>query len=380
MNTFNNQNLGNNNVVTTTISHELKTPLNAIIGFTDLILEEESINKIKDYADIIKNNSSLLLDKIHRVIDFNSLDNDKTIFLEEVNITDLLKQAISIVSSELSKKNRIFNITCDSINSKLPSFIFTDKTKLEKCFYHLLLSTIYLNKNGEIFINFGINHEDESIQVIFSEEPISPQLSHISKSIPECNNSIISRGFEDGIGINLAICNKLSKMLGGQIGLELDNNIKSISFELPFKKNFNTSLPNNAIVLVVEDDTENFKLINKLIAKQSLTIVRCSISCFLSNVLDYLTGIGVVIISGNDPEVINSETILKSLNNNKDIYFLINMTNYQSNNELSNNTDNVSWFKQPTIRVQLEQIIDNHFKNKNKANPFINTNYDRTKA
>jgi len=46
----------------------------------------------------------------------------------------------------------------------------------------------------------------------------------------------------------------------------------------------------------------------------------------------------------------------------------------------TNNTDNVSWFKQPTIRVQLEQIIDNHFKNKNKANPFINTNYDRTKA
>jgi hypothetical protein len=375
MNTFNNQNLGNNNVVTTTISHELNTPLNAIIGFTDLILEEDSINTIKDYADIIKNSSSQLLDKIHRVIDLNSLDNEKSLFLEEVNALDLLDQALSLLSSEFDKKKRLFNISCGPVNSKTPLFIYTDKVKLEKCFYNLLLSTIYLNKQGEIFINFSIHPDNKSVQVVFSREPIS----NTPPFNANYNNTILSEGLEDGIGINFAICNKLSKMLGGLIKLELANN-RTITFELPVRYLINRPMPNELTILIVEDDTENYKQISKLITRQSITIIRTSISGFLSNISDFHNGVEIIIIGGTNIDARIEETIHNNLKKNNDKSFLINMANYESLNDLSIKTDNVYWFRQPTLKVQLEKIIDNHFKNKNKANPFINTNYERTKV
>lgn len=382
MNSINNLNLANNNIVTTTISHELKTPLNAIIGFTDLILEEESINKIKDYADIIKNNSSLLLDKIHRVIDFNSLDNDNAVFIEEVNISELLEQAISLLSDEFRRNNRTFSITCDPLKAESPSVLFTDKDKLEKCFYHLLLSTVYLNKKGQIFINFGIHPNNESVQVLFSEKPNTDSILFIPHSYTESSNPIYTKGLEDGIGINLAICDKLSRIMGGRMRLQLDKDNKKIAFELPVKNLFksNSSSTYDMTLLVVDDDQESYKQIQKLIGGHSLQIIRTSSFGFSANILEHIAEVGIIIINCIHPYSEVKEIIKKYLNKSNGTSFLINMANYESLNELSSNSDNVFWFRQPTIKVQLEEIIDNHFKNKNKANPFINTNYERTKV
>lgn len=382
MNTFNNLNEANNNIVTTTISHELKTPLNAIIGFTELILEEESINKIKDYADIIKNNSSVLLDKIHRVIDFNSLDNDNKIFLEEVNISDLVEQAINILSSEFNKNNRNFSITNYSNNSETPSVLFTDKDKLEKWFYHLLLSTVYLYKKGQIFINFSILPNNESVQVLISEVPFDRPLENIMLSSPEYSNPIFAKSLEDGIGINLAICDKLSKILGGQMRLQLDKDNKKIAFELPVKNLYKNSLSLSyeLIVLVVDDDLERYKQISRLLTRHSILIVRTSTSGFLSNVLEHLAEVGVVVINEYNPEAAIKESIMKVLNQNKEISLLINMANFESLEGLSVGSENIFWFSQQTIKSQLEKTIDNHFKNKSRVNPFLNIYNERTKA
>ena len=77
-------------VVSTIISHELKNPLNAIIGFSDLIIEENSINDIKVFASIIKKNGSQLLDKIHNIIEAGLNTKNPEINLQYVDLQRVL--------------------------------------------------------------------------------------------------------------------------------------------------------------------------------------------------------------------------------------------------------------------------------------------------
>ena len=366
MNSSNVLNIANENVVTTTMSHELKTPLNAIIGFTNLILEEDSINKIKDYADIIRNNSELLLDKVHKVIDYNSLDEDNTIFLERVFISDMLESARRVISVEFAKKNIDFHISCDPSILESSKSLFTDKCKLEKLLCHLLLSAVYLNKCGEIFIHFNISSRDDNdeFQMILSVD-----------------QNQISNKLEDGIGINMAICEKIARKVGGRVKLRLNESNKTIAFKLPFRNLYQeVKFPSHKlVVLVVDDDNERFKIVNKMLLGYSFQIVRTSENGFLEGVADHLDHIGIIVLNINNtnPEV--NEVVKKIRDRNREISFLINIKNHESLEAFSGSYENVLWFRPTTLKDQLGKIIDTHFRNKNMANPFFKNSNDRNK-
>ncbi|MDD4058653.1 MAG: histidine kinase dimerization/phospho-acceptor domain-containing protein [Bacteroidales bacterium] len=366
MNSSNVLHIANENVVTTTMSHELKTPLNAIIGFTDLILEEDSINKIKDYADIIRNNSELLLDKIHKVIDYNSLDHDNAIFIERVLISEMVERARKIISAEFAKKNIDFHISTNPAIIEHSLALFIDISKLEKLLCHLLLSAVYLNKCGDIFIDFNLvkNDNGDEFQMMISVD-----------------QNQLSKKLEDGIGINLAICEKLSKKVGGQMRLRLNETNKTIAFELPIRNLYQEAdLPSHKlVVLVVDDDSERFAIVNKMLQKFSFQIIRTSENGFIEGATNYLDHIGIIVLN-NSKSIPGINREIKNIREkNKDISFLINMKNHHSLEAFSGSYENVLWFRPTTLKDQLGKIIDTHFRNKNMANPFLKSGYDRNK-
>jgi PAS domain S-box-containing protein len=134
------------------VSHELRTPLASIIGFSETITEDNdlTIERAKEFNDVILTESKRLAKLINDVIDFSELENEKqSLEKTSVNIIQLLKNSIEHFKNDCQDKK----IT---ITNKLPEseiIIFADEGRLTKAFNYLLSNAIkFTDENGRITI------------------------------------------------------------------------------------------------------------------------------------------------------------------------------------------------------------------------------------
>lgn len=347
MKNYNLVNLANDRAVTTTITHELKTPLNAIMGFTDLILEEDCISKIRDYADIIKSNSEVLLEKIYKVIDYNTLELDSSVLLERISLSEMFERASKILKLELRKNNREIHVVNKPHKQMSDIVFYSDRGKLEKLFTLLLSSASYLNKSGQLFLDYSINNEMISLNISIDQETIKgPEEQFVPM-------------LEDGIGINIAICEKLSKLVGGKMALKFDSYCKNIEFKFPFKNRYKDTnrLSDKDTVLVVDDDFENFSQIKRHIPGSEFMILRTSEAYFNEGVSDSIAAPKILIINSGSSGVELKESVRKIREKSPVTFFLINLYNHVCLDAFSHNYNNVRWYKPATFKAQFERIL-----------------------
>lgn len=360
---LNNISLSETNVVTSTISHELNTPLNAIIGFTDLILEEESIEDIRSYAAIIKNNSSLLLDKIQKVIALNSLDYENEVFLEEVSVSVLVEKSQDIIAKEQKRNKRLLSINCNPSEEEQKITVFSDKQKLEKFLNHLLMSAFYLNKEGQVFISFNVvskNGEKEALQVLISEEQIL-NFDELNSGFEESMDKAVSTlRFEDGIGINLAICHKISRKIGGHMYLKITSDNKIISFELPVGNLYGSDsvLENGLKVLVVEDEPLLSSPFNKALSEYPFAIVRTSSKGFIAGAGERLSKADIVIINEDAGDISFRMAMERVHKKNPKVAFLIEESCLGNENNIFLRHSNFFYYCSNYTKMQIEEVLD----------------------
>lgn len=357
MNNTNSLNLANDRIVTTTITHELKTPLNAIMGFTELILEEDCISKIKNYADIIKDNSKVLLEKIHKVIDYNTLELDSSIFIERVEIDDILIRGAKIMREEFGRCGVEFQIANKTLYLDSNSVIYTDRGKLEKLFCLLISSATYLSKSREIFMDYSLTTESFIFSLSFDQVVINDEGDHGGCML------------EEGVGINIALCDKLAKHVGGKMSLQFDSTPRVIQFDLPFRNRYRDSKVYSAqqILLVVDDDDESFAKIKRMIPAPSFLLLRTTENCFINGVSESLSRPNVILINAIDTGEELKEAVRRVRESNPETIFLINLTNINCIEAFSHNYQNVLWFRSSTLKSQIERLLNtNHIHNCNE--------------
>ncbi|HCT95116.1 MAG: hypothetical protein A2X19_02045 [Bacteroidetes bacterium GWE2_39_28] len=355
------------NVVTSSISHELNTPLNAIIGFTDLILEEESIEDIKAFAAIIKNNSSLLLDKIQKVIALNSLDYENEVFLEEVSVSVLLERSQDIIAKEFGRNKRLFSISCNPTEEEQSITVFSDKPKLEKFLNHLLLSAFYLNKEGQVFLSFNVvynNGVKEALQVLVSEEQITNFSDQQSSFEEDVDAALSTLRFEDGIGINLAICHKISKKIGGHMYIKMNNNNKVISFELPVGNLYgaNNISDKEINVLVVEDEPIHSCALDRVLGEYPFMVIRTSAHGFIAGAAERLAKTDIVIINEEIKDQEFKSSIDKLLKKNPGVAFLIEESCFCRESDIFIRHNNFFYYCRNSTDAQMRSSLDRVMK------------------
>lgn len=134
------------------VSHELRTPLASIIGFSETIIEDKNltIERAKEFNEIILNESKRLAKLINDVIDFSDLENEKQ-HLEKtsINIIEVMNNCLLQIKEECTEKK----IT---LTNKLPEseiIIFADEGRLSKAFNYLLSNAVkFTNENGRITV------------------------------------------------------------------------------------------------------------------------------------------------------------------------------------------------------------------------------------
>ncbi|EWH11177.1 hybrid signal transduction histidine kinase and diguanylate cyclase/phosphodiesterase [Catenovulum agarivorans DS-2] len=208
------------------ITHELRTPIQAIIGYIDLVREELEMDGMDNYTqDLAKvqRNAERLLVLINSILDLSKVEAGRMeVKRETILLKPSLEMAIDTVSPLLDKNKNLFV----GPQNQTELMVETDKEKLEQILINLLSNACKFTKNGTISLDFECGEETFAIQVTDTGKGIpADKLAEIfdefrqvgQGSRPDQGSS--SREFE-GTGLGLAISQKFARLLGGEISVE----------------------------------------------------------------------------------------------------------------------------------------------------------------
>ncbi|MFA9370805.1 MAG: PAS domain S-box protein [Labilibaculum antarcticum] len=269
------------------MSHELRTPLNAIIGFSGLINSNSPIDKIEKWNEIVKSSGQHLLKIIESIFDVSLFQaKEAKIKMDEFSLADLfliLKQYVKAELKKSNKTNLITRLECTPNDDNL--YLKSDKTKLIQLLTNLLNNAIKYTKSGKITYGYRVEESDITFYVSDTGIGILPEhtkvIFDIFRQIDEP-----SFGMQSGVGLGLAICKEISKLLDGELWLSSEKN-KGTSFYFRLRgvvhlqlgeieatgKRFSPPLLRDKTILVVEDIEFNYLLIDEILAPTLVKVI-----------------------------------------------------------------------------------------------------------
>lgn len=198
------------------LSHEVRTPLNAIIGFSSLICEPDQDNYgRREYLDIINNSADNLLDMMNNIFEISHLDsNGVKVRLSEVNIYIMLQEIFIRFGKQAREKDLQFRFEPDMKSPYLT--IKTDEQKLTQVISSLVSNALKFTKMGSVW--FGYILHDDSVEFYVGDTGIGiaeEHKPHVFKRFYQAENGP-ARSYP-GIGLGLAISKAYIELIGGSI-------------------------------------------------------------------------------------------------------------------------------------------------------------------
>ena len=189
------------------ISHEVRTPLNAINGFSSLIQNTDNIDNIKEYLRYITDNTGKLLKLLTQIVDFAKVDSGIVEF--HMSAIDMRPQFDKIKSRYAPKITGDIQFEC---YTPYDCIIKYDPEKLEQIISILLDNAIKFTRSG--FITIGYFATDKGIKVYVTDTGIGIQQNHLPKIF---NRFEKLDSCAEGTGIGLALVKTLVDKSGGDI-------------------------------------------------------------------------------------------------------------------------------------------------------------------
>ena len=227
------------------MSHDIRTPMNAIVGFSGLL--EKSIHDEKkslDYIKKIRVSSDILLTIINQVLEMARIESGKiTLNPESVNIREMVEAMNTVFESSLTKKSLEYQCSLNVVHDQ----ILCDKTKMEEIILNVVSNSIkYTNPHGKITVSIDeLDSEDEknaNYKVVVEDNGIGMSqdyLPHIFEEFSREHTSTETR--VAGTGLGLPIVKSLVDWMGGTIEVESEEG-KGTRFIMKFS--FPVSLEN----------------------------------------------------------------------------------------------------------------------------------------
>ena len=207
------------------ISHELRTPMNAIIGFSDVLAEEYvgPLNeKQREYVGDILDSAKHLLLLIDDILDMSRIESGRmTIEPDMVRLSGLLEDSLIMVREKIGKHSITIRIEMDAQTSDIE--IVADPRKLKQVLFNLISNAVKFTPNGgDIIIKTGFAGKDsKTIQIIVEDSGIgiaSEYLEKIFDNFFQVQGGILDK--TQGAGLGLSLVRQLVVMHGGRVWAE----------------------------------------------------------------------------------------------------------------------------------------------------------------
>jgi hypothetical protein len=206
----------NQNYNLANITHEMKTPLNGIVGMNELLKNSKLNREQKEYVDIIGECSNQLLGIIDGFFDYTKMMQNKIeLNLKPINLRKCIEESYNTILLKADKKNIDLSFIIDD---DVPKYIISDKKRLKQIFINILSNAVKFTDCGYIKMSVSCQIiKNDKYNIFFSIEDTGigipkNKFNDIFDSFCQINNN-------DGLGLGLSISKYLVNIMDGEINV-----------------------------------------------------------------------------------------------------------------------------------------------------------------
>jgi PAS domain S-box-containing protein len=272
------------------MTHEVRTPLNGILGMTGLALETELAHDQREYLELVKSSAEALLGLVNDVLDFSKYEAGKLgLDCVEFSLRTLLRDVLRPLALRASVSGLAFEST---VEDQVPDRVVGDPLRIGQVLRNLAGNAVKFTNEGKVLVNVRLEFKDASkVTLWFSVADTGigvPAEKHrlIFEPFTQADGST-TRKF-GGTGLGLSISSGLVELMGGRIWLESEEGRGStFYFTLPLEiagareagagaPTFSQTGENGAKrklrILVAEDNSVNQRLATRLLEREGHSV------------------------------------------------------------------------------------------------------------
>lgn len=256
------------------VSHDLRTPLSTIVGYSELLQKTTQNTKEKNYVEHIQNASVYMGQLVDDLLEFSKLESGE-IGLESISF-DLEKYLAEVAESTINLvKNKPISVVLKN-DETIVSPIISDPFRIKQILFNLVTNASKFTKEGFITIQSSIEKEQHKVylKITVSDTGVGIDKNQ-QESIFKAFTQVENGGDENGFGLGLTISNRLADLLGGTLTLKSGLGKGSI-FTLKIPITFSKELLKkpkllksrtifNLKAIVVEDDVAMGELLKNVL-------------------------------------------------------------------------------------------------------------------
>ena len=274
------------------ISHDIRTPMNAIIGFTNIALHQNKVSDIHDSLEKVQKSSNHLLSLLNDVLDFTRIESGKvTISPEPVDITELTDNVVAIMNGLLYNRDLKFEVHRERPENP---YVLADVVRIREVLVNLLGNAVKFTKDGgkitlDISSQSGTDEKHIITRYVVRDNGIGMSeefQKELFKPFSQEDNANARTQYK-GTGLGMAITKKYVDMMGGSIAVESKKGAGStFTVEIPMelaeqviqseqKQPLHRDLT-GVHVLMAEDNDLNAELATIMLEDAGMTVTRAS--------------------------------------------------------------------------------------------------------
>ncbi len=270
--------LKNREQLISTVSHDLKTPLSTIVGFTELLGNSKLDEKQNYFTENIKNSSEYITQLVQDLLDFTQIEAGKiNIEYAPFSLSNLIKKTATNIHSIQNHKSVELII---QIDEKLKNNINGDAFRLKQVLTNIIGNAFKFTNEGFVRIDARINNSNQKIIIKIEDTGIGIEEKNLKLVFEEFTQADenIEKAY-GGTGLGLTISKKIIEILNGTINLKSEfgkGSIFEILLPLDFDKQISEISKNEAktqlAVIVIDDDLSLLNLTSEVLKSNNYIV------------------------------------------------------------------------------------------------------------